>query len=206
LLRTKGISEKDDPADLTAFVYTLHATQVLRGTISQTFRVYEGNDSGRATFGWKNGRSYLLFLFPSFENRNAWSLDGCGNSGPLGAASATLKEIRALQANKTGMGWIYGIVSGQAFSDGLSGVSVEARNGTSRYRKETDDTGHFRIEVPVGTYSLRATRTGMSFVAADISYSGPERLRVFSGGCVQVQLAPGGKVAPRSNEKKSGRD
>jgi len=62
--------------------------------MSPTFRVYEGNDSGRASFDWKIGKGYLLFLFKSHENAmaNAWALDGCGNSGPTSKSASVLQR------------------------------------------------------------------------------------------------------------------
>ncbi len=96
LVKTGTIRYKEYPEGVAAYVYSLRADRVIRGHIATVFRVYEGNDSGRATFDWKIGRKYLLFLFYSGPDKS-WELDGCGNSGPLSRAKAVLEEIDAIQ-------------------------------------------------------------------------------------------------------------
>jgi hypothetical protein len=97
---------------------------VLRGKAAATLRVHEGNDSGRAAFGWVRGREYLLFLFYAPEDKS-WELDGCANSGPLTAAKMALADIASIKASHDG-GTIQGIVSEQALSTPITGVRVEA--------------------------------------------------------------------------------
>ena len=56
LIKVSSVHSKDDPDDVLARVYTLKANRLIRGHLSDVFKVYEGNDSGRATFDWKPGQ------------------------------------------------------------------------------------------------------------------------------------------------------
>jgi phosphatidate phosphatase APP1 len=160
----------------------------LRGQIAETFQVHEGNDSGRATFDWKIGRKYLLFLSYS-EPDKSWELDGCGNSGPVSGAKAVLEQIAVIQAHHDESGVIHGEVSEQALSDAVPGVHVEARGTNGLYTATTNAKGEFEIKVPAGRYTVRATAAGRSFDAADLSYENPRDLHIEAGGCAQIQLA-----------------
>jgi len=197
LVKIGTIRDKEDPEGVLAYVYSLRADRVIRGHIATVFRVYEGNDSGRATFGWKIGRKYLLFLFYSGADKS-WELDGCGNSGPLSRAKAVLEDIDAIQRRHDG-GVIHGVVSQQALSVPISEVRVEARGTSGLYTATANAKGEFEIKVPPGRYAVRATKTGFSFDTADLSYDNPQNLRVEPGGCMQVQLAAreGLKSVPR---------
>lgn len=185
LLKTRTVRDKADPEGVEAFVYTLHAERVLRGDIAAQFQIYEGNDSGRATFEWKAGRNYLLFLFYS-DHADLWALDGCGNSGPLGSAKAVLTQIYAIQGRHDS-GVIHGLVS-EGPASPIPGVRIEARGTDSRYGATTNGKGEFQIEVTVGDYRLRALRTGLSFQTAEFSYEDPHNVRIEPGGCAQVQF------------------
>jgi Carboxypeptidase regulatory-like domain len=149
--------------------------------------VYEGNDSGRATFGWVQGKEYLLFLFYAASEKS-WELDGCGNSGPLDKANLALSEIAAIKAARGG-GVIHGVVSEQAVSASIAGVSVEAQGPSGRYAATTNEKGEFQLSVPAGRYVLRASKDGADFGPADISYEDPRNVRIEPGGCAQVQFA-----------------
>src|SRR5271154_7066845 len=70
------------------YVYTMELITALRGEISVRFEIYEENGSGRASFEWQRAESYLLFLYP-VEHSSRWSIDGCGNSGPLTRSGKT---------------------------------------------------------------------------------------------------------------------
>lgn len=188
LVNVRTISDKDDPEGISAFVYSLRAGQRFRGSIAGSFQVYEGNDSGRTTFDWKVGQTYLLFLFYSASEK-AWELDGCGNSGPVNRARAVLEEIATIQKRHGGDGHIYGVVSQQALSVPIPQVQVEARGIDGVYKATTNAKGEFEIKVPPGVYSVSATKSGLIFGDADISYADSLNLRVEPGGCVQVQLA-----------------
>jgi hypothetical protein len=190
-------TEKDDPVYPSAFVYTLRVNQTLRGKTSGTIRVYEGNDSGRATFDWVSGREYLLFLFYSTTDKS-WELDGCGNSGPLSGRGMALSEIAAIKAAR-GDGAIHGVVRGNErvpFAP-ISGVHVEAQGTTGRYAATTNDKGEFQIKVPAGQYIVRASQNGILFDMADFSYEDPSMIRIEPGGCAQVEFAELGSPPSR---------
>ncbi len=186
LLRTRTVRDKDDPEGVAAYVYTLRTDLVLRGDIVAQFQIYEENSSGRATFTWKAGQQYLLFLFNSAQ-ANMWELDGCGNSGPLSNAKAVLAQINAIQGRHD-KGAIHGMVSWEALSAFIPGVRVEARGTDRRYTATTNAKGEFQMEVPAGRYTLRAIATGFSFHTADFSYEDPHNVRIEPGGCAQVQF------------------
>src|SRR5579859_2331680 len=79
------------------FVYTMQLQSSIRGQIGRRFNIYEENSSGRASFDWKRGESYLLFLW--FEpTDHAWELDGCGNSGPEDKAGAVVDAIHKIES------------------------------------------------------------------------------------------------------------
>lgn len=185
LVQTRELHDIDDPEGISAFVYTLRVKRVLRGTVAGTIRVHEGNDSGRATFDWVEGREYLLFLFQSAEQKGAWALDGCGNSGPLSKAAMALSEIAEIKKAR-GSGVIHGVVSEQALSTPVAGVHVEAWGPMGRYAATTNEKGEFQINVPAGRYIVGAVESG--FNAADISYEHLRDIQIDPGGCAQVQL------------------
>jgi hypothetical protein len=180
-------------SDAQPFVSVKIQIPIWTSVIDRVFRVHEGNDSGRATFGWKIGRGYLLFLFYS-DSDKAWELDGCGNSGPVSGAKAALQQIAAIQASHDG-GVIHGVISQQALSVPVANVHVEARGANGRYTATTNSKGEFEIEVPAGRYAVRATETGFSFATADFSYENPNKVQIESGGCAQVQLVSVGETA-----------
>jgi hypothetical protein len=186
LVKVKTIRDREDPEAILAYVYTLHTDRIFRGRIATVFREYEGNDSGRATFEWKIGRRYLLFL-SYWGLQKSWTLDGCGNSGPLSKAKGALEEIAVLQRRR-GDGVIHGAVSEHDQPGPVSGILVEARGGGKVYTATTNARGEFEIKVPPGRYVVWAEKAGYSFGAADVSYEDPNGLQVEPGGCVQVQL------------------
>lgn len=187
LVQTRALHDADDPQGVLAHVYTLRVGRVLRGEAGVTVRVYEGNDSGRAIFGWVRGREYLLFLFYAAEDKS-WELDGCGNSGPLSGAKMAVAEIAAIKAARGG-GVIQGVVSGQTLSIPISGVRIEAIGKTHRYEATTNGKGEFQIEVPAGRYVLRAIKGGISFDKDALSYADPRDIRIDPGGGAQIQFS-----------------
>ena len=193
LIKVKAVRDLSDSEGVEAFVYTLRSNHVIRGNVTPVFRVYEGNDSGRATFAWKVGEKYVLFLFPSNEDKSAWSLDGCGNSGLLANAKLTLRQIRAIQAGR-GAGVIHGIVAEQTSEVSVSGLRIEVRGGHANYIGTTDATGHFELKVPPGKYTILPANNAVSLHTADFSYENPDNLQVQPGGCVQVQLVATGRT------------
>jgi hypothetical protein len=187
LIKTLVIHEGNDPKSIHAHVYTLSVNKILRGKIAGPVRVYEGNDSGRATFNWTPGGKYLLFLFYA-PSEKSWALDGCGNSGPLNGARAALSAIEEIKATRGG-GVIHGAVSRDAVSTPISGLHVEARGTKGNYSAITNENGEFQMKVPAGRYSIRVVGRGRSFQKADIGYEDPMRIRIEPSGCAQVQLA-----------------
>jgi hypothetical protein len=186
---TLARTEKDDPVFPSAYVYTLRVNNVLRGKVRGTIRVYESNDSGRATFDWVSGREYLLFLFYSATEKS-WKLDGCGNSGSLSGADMALSEIAAIKTARGG-GIIQGVVRGseQAPETTIAGVHVEAQGKSGRFPATTNQAGEFQIKVPAGRYVVRASKDGIAFDTAVFSYEDPGRIRIEPGGCAQVEFA-----------------
>jgi len=187
LVQTRALHDADDPAGISAYLYTFRVNRVLRGDAGKAVRVYEGNDSGRATFHWVPGKEYLLFLRRERADRS-WELDGCGNSGPISGARMALAEIAAIKAARAGGGAVQGIVSEQGLSTHLPGIRVEATGKTGRYEATTNEDGAFKINVPAGQYVVRAFKSGLSFKKADISYEDPRRVQIEPGGCSQIQL------------------
>jgi hypothetical protein len=164
----------------------MNANEVLRGTISSTFEVFEPNDSGRATFDWIRGKKYVLFLFYS-PLEKSWKLDGCGNSGLLTGNSPVRAEVEALR-HAHGPGMIQGLASRQELDKPVAGVHIEAKGAAAVYRAVTSETVTFRIQVPPGDYSVAAIDNRWLFSKADISYENPQKVQIQSAGCVQLQL------------------
>ena len=188
LVNTEKELWKNDPDGILARVYTLRVNRNLRGELTETIRVYEENDSGRAAFDWVRGRKYLLFLFHT-RGKTTWSLDGCGNSGPVAKAARALAVIEQVKS-RGGSGFIHGRASDEVLSSGLSGVRVEVSGAAGRFSAKTNSRGNFRIEVPPGNYSVMSARTddGDVFETSDISYIDGKNIQIQPGGCAQIQL------------------
>jgi hypothetical protein len=187
LVQTHVLVDKDDPLGISARVYSMKVERVLRGKVEGHFRIYEGNDSGRAPFEWAVGKEYLLFLF-YVPRDNAWELDGCGNSGSFEAAQAALSEIETIKTAHDG-GVIYGNVSEQALSIPIPKVHIDVQGENVHYATKTNEKGEFQMNVPTGRYSVRVAERGISFKMADISYENPGRIEIEPGGCAQIQFA-----------------
>jgi hypothetical protein len=185
LVKIRDVHSTDDREGVLPRVYTFRSSRLLRGHVAESFRVYEGNDSGRATLEWKVGQQYLLFLCYSVADKS-WAVDGCGNSGKLDDAKSVMEQIDAIQSYSDGV--IHGAVSGQTISDPLDGVRVEARGNKGLYKATTNAKGEFEIKVPAGKYTLHAIKTGRALQTSDLSYEDPQDLQIAPGGCAQVQL------------------
>jgi hypothetical protein len=136
--------------------YELQMEKTIHGTIAPQFRIWEENSSARASFDWKRGHSYLLFL-RHMQDRDAWELDGCGNSALLERAALVLKEIEKLQDSpKTGL--IHGAVDG-----GLEGVQVSAQGSGQQYKATSDKYGRFHVDVPQGHYRPHVRQARLVF-------------------------------------------
>jgi len=187
LVQIKTLRDKTDPEAVLAHIYTLSVNRIVRGKIGPSVQVYEGNDSGRATFDWVRGKKYLLFLLPG-SPQNSWGLDGCGNSGPVANAKAALAEIEKIKIAHDG-GFIYGTVSQDVLSVPIPGVHIEAQGENVHYATTTNDKGEFQINVSAGRYRVRVAKRGVSFHKADISYEDPRGIQIEPGGCAQIQFA-----------------
>jgi hypothetical protein len=166
--------------DQDGFIYTLRAERVFRGSVGAVFRIYEENSSGRATFDWSVGQSYLLLL-DYYKTSDAWGLDGCGNSGPIKDAVPTLKAIEALQANPGKGGFIHGSVH-------IDGVKIVAYGKGRSFETLSNNDGDFNLHVPPGDYRIRAIHPERTFSEADISYEHARRVHIENGGCAQIQF------------------
>ena len=167
------------------FVYELQTEKTIRGNIPKSFRIWEENDSAQSGFDWRRGRSYLLFL-RYMKNRDAWDLDGCGNSMPLTEATAILRKIEIIQTTQANpqSGLIQGTV------DSLEGVRVFAVGSGRQYERTTNKYGRFRIPVPPGQYRLTFEKPDWSFEMDLFSYEDPSDIRIQNGSCAQVSIDP----------------
>lgn len=187
LIKIEPIIEKDDPEAIDGRFYTMRSDRVLRGTMHRVFSIYEGNDSGRATFDWKIGTKYLLFLFRSPIGR-AWSLDGCGNSNPAALAHVALGEINRI--NSSGLiGWISGKVSGETLSTPMPGVHLLIRGEASTYNVITDQQGTFRVAVSPGVYTVEPIQPPLPLEPDALTYENPGHIVIQRGGCAQAQFS-----------------
>ena len=188
LVKVDNETYKNDPKVIIGHYYTLKTSQIYRGVPEQTVKVYEGNDSGRASFPWKVGTRYLLFLFKSHEkpNEQVLSFDGCGNSGPVARAASALRGIDQMKY-LNGNALIAGTVSSHDLSTPLPDVELEARGSGKIYRASTDRKGRFRVEVPPGDYTLEPKGPDLSFEVFEMSYE-DQHLAMQPGTCAQVQF------------------
>jgi hypothetical protein len=182
LIRTKHVI----PADVReqdGFVYTLETARILKGETGQTFRIYEENSSGRASFGWIEGETYLLFLDPNGDG--TWGLDGCGNSAPLKGANYALRVIESMKTRKGGV--VQGAVVVGGANPFMQNVSVELRGEKRSYKAVTNHFGEFKIHVPAGRYVVRVSKSGWKFDTDPLmTYEDPGNLTVENGGGAQV--------------------
>ena len=186
LLRTQPVIDKD--GFVSANIYHMKTLHALRGTIGPEFEIFEGNDSGRAGFFWKNGNSYLLFLFPSREKKGGyWGLDGCGNSGPLKQAVAALNSIQQISGAQSGLIQVGVGGIGADSKNPLAGRHVKAESSGRVFTGTSDNRGIADIEVPPGTYKVTVSDSGR-FEPYDLSYDDPRSVVVHKGGCAQIQF------------------
>jgi len=165
-------------------IYTLETIRTIRGNTVPSFRIYEENDSGRASFNWNVGESYLLFLNSARDGM--WTLDGCGNSARLDHAKSTLLAIAAARHRKGGL------IQGLVFDPGGSpvmGIAIEIRSPSLSYRVITDRKGEFNAHVNAGRFSVVPVREGWSFEKDDASYEDPNDINIEDGGAAQVQFS-----------------
>ena len=179
LIGSKHIGTKDQ---IDGELYTMRTEKALRGQIDETFQVWQENSSGRATFDWKAGESYLLFLYTKYDR--GWALDGCGNSGPLANAQLPLREIAHLSQRRGGT--IQVSLGGDWIAGGaLPNVEVDAQGLPGSFFASTNEKGVAEIHVPAGQYSV--TVPNAKLVPFDLSYDDPRTVVIENGSCVQIQ-------------------
>lgn len=171
------------------YIYSLETSRTLRGKVGATFRVYEENTSGRASFSWNIGKSYLLFLDSTDDGM--WWLYGCGNSAPLNEAGFTLKVIESLEERHGGL--IQGLVTDGGHprpfvNTELAGITVEVHSEKGEYKTVTDSKGAFKIHVPSGRYTVLPVKSGWTFKKDVESYEDPGSVNIENGGGAQVQF------------------
>jgi hypothetical protein len=187
-----------------AYMYTLRVNRILRGKVAGNIRILEGNDSGRATFDWVPGKSYLLFLFPAAQ-QDTWALDGCGNSGPLSEAGVALSAIATTKTARVGV--IQGMVRGneEVPEFAISGVHVEAKGTGRTFSAVTNENGQFHMDVPAGRYVINVVEPGRFFDSTEFSYDDAKQLDVKPGSCGQIEFSelkpPPGPEPPTSPPK-----
>lgn len=176
---------KDDP---DYFIYKLSVVRTLRGQAPQSIKLYEGNDSGRATFDWKLNKKYLLFLIqPNPATHNDWTIDGCGNSAPFAKADAVLRQLQGNpSARKDGI--IAGMVGTDSWTKGVPGVTVRISGVHQTLEVKTDDNGRFSQVVPVGTYKITAVKNGTVIGAEPFSHENPEHVVIDSADVHRCNL------------------
>lgn len=178
-------SEYIAPAnDIDGHVYHLKTEKTLRGNTGPTFDVWDENSSGRTTFDWTSGHSYLLFLLRKGDR--GWVVDGCGNSGPLESAATALKQVQEIPSEHQGM--IQVAVGGDwlAWSPPVAGLLTKAQGPGGTYSATTNRKGVAEIHVSAGKYSVTVPdRTVLPF---DFSYDDPGKVVVENGGCAQIQF------------------
>jgi hypothetical protein len=187
LLKIKDVHDKDDPEGITGRLYTLSVNRTLRGSIQKTFKVYEGNDSGRASFDWSVGTAYVLFLFNSPDTK-AWSLEGCGNSTPAARAESVLRDITSIKHQRQGT-FISGVVKREDTSALLPSVHLVIRGDGRTFEATTDQSGRFQVEVLPGTYSIEPVDPPIPLEPYVLTYENPHHLTVQPSGCAQVQFS-----------------
>ena len=162
--------------------YYMEVVERIRGKILNRFQIYEENVSGRATFEWKRGENYLLFISYSKDDRG-WELDGCGNSSPLPKAQKILREIGAIKAGK-GREAIQGFIASEETLP--EDVIVKITGGTAR----TISVGNreFKVRVQPGTYVVTPMHPGWQFEKDAFSYDDPQTVKIEPGRCAQVQF------------------
>jgi hypothetical protein len=185
LRATQHIAER---FDTDGQLYSLTVRTLLRGDVGTTFQIWEGNDSGRATFDWKVGTDYLLFLARYVPKPiPAWVIDGCGNSGPTSGSATVLQAIKSAQAS-TSDSLVSGMVSTDSWTTGVPDVIVRAVGARQSFSAKTDQGGRFLLRLPNGKYMLEAAREGWSFMPG-YGYENPRNLNVSPGYCAQVHFS-----------------
>jgi len=169
------------------YVYSLQTTKTLRGNIGPQFRVIEFNNTGRASFYWIVGSTYLLFLDPTEDGM--WSLYGCGNSAPINGAAYALRVINSLSGRRGGV--IQGLVAdrgGYPAQIDLSGIAIDVRGDAGEFKAVTNRMGEFKLHVPAGRYTVVPSQPGSRFTKDIESFEDPNSITIEDGGGAQLQF------------------
>lgn len=88
--------ESTEPGAYSAFVYTVHVEQQLKGKSPSVFTVYDENTSAR--YPMNPGERHLLFIrtWPYKIVNADFQIDSCGNSDVLPQGDGILRDVKAL--------------------------------------------------------------------------------------------------------------
>jgi len=192
LVRIRHV-EPIHPGGVDGAYYSMEAAGYVKGNILRRFQVYEENSIGRATFEWKRGENYLLFIRYSRENRG-WELDGCGNSTPMSNAKKVIEEISRIK-NGEGTQAIEGEI---ASVESLPSTVAVRVTGEGKTRTIPIENRHFRLRLDPGEYVVAPVQSGWQFQADEFSYDDPQKIKLAAGQCAQIQFqaSPEKPVSP----------
>lgn len=88
--------DPDDPAGISATLYTVMVLERLRGTSARMLELRSDNTSSR--FPMERGRHYLLFVHTAHDGSRY--IDACGHSGELPRSRSMLVRARKLAGNR----------------------------------------------------------------------------------------------------------
>lgn len=180
------LTDEKAVGDGDGYRYSFETLKRFRGSIPNTFVLWEENSSGRATFDWKMGQKYLLFLSYS-DPDHAWTIDGCGNSGPEAQRSDAVIRIQSL-AHRRGPATVTGIVTTDSWTTGVPGVKITASSGHATAHAISDSAGRFAFKLEPGTYSFSASKAEKQFRPGPLSYEQPDHLELHPGSCAQIHI------------------
>ncbi len=190
LLHGRAIHDKKESEAVLAHVYTLKVDEVLHGQAPDEIQLDDENDSSRVTFDWTLNGKYLLFL-DYLPKDHVWSVDSCGNSGPLAKAQRAVAEISAVHSAHGG-GAVYGFLMGNNPQDPIADVHIDAVGSKGTFEAVSSKDGKFKIQVPAGEYRLVNKGRKLSFQKYDISYEDPMKIHIEAGGCAQIWMSGAG--------------
>lgn len=182
LMRMRRV-ESIHPGGPDGAYYYMEVVERLRGRILNRFQIYEENSSGRATFDWKRGEIYLLFISYSDADRG-WELDGCGNSAPMANAKKVLDEIARIRAGKTRES-IEGYIASE---DPLPEVVTVKVEGEGKSRTVPVENREFKVRVEPGMYLVTPIAAGWMFNKDEFSYDDPQKITIEPSRCAQIQF------------------
>lgn len=174
------------PGHDPGWLYGLKVLRMYRGPAQAVVKVYTENNSARLPL--EKNRTYLLF---AYRADRILEIYGCGNSSGLSRAGAALKQIdEVLKHEESHSG---GNIGGRVeLAEGkvadMAGIRVTAQGGSGIYHALTDSSGQFAVQVPAGTYSLRAESSAWNVSPYDLSFNRPDNVVIHDGGCAELQF------------------